>query len=51
MNRDYVMLGLYLIVIAVGAAMIERSPVLGIMQVMLGAGIFVLRLSLILKRR
>ena len=50
-KRDATMLALYLIVIAMGAVMMEREPVLGTIQIVLGAAVFGYRMYWISNRR
>lgn len=51
MSRNSVMLPLYLVVIALGAVMMQRHPILGAVQILAGAAAFGLRLHLMLKSR
>lgn len=43
-KRSAVMLALYLVVIAMGVEMVDRQPVLGTLQVIVGAALFGFRL-------
>lgn len=50
-NRTTIMMGLYLVVIAMGAAMMQSNPLLGLAQICIGALFFALRLQQIMGRK
>lgn len=51
MSRESTMMAVYLFVIALGVVMIEQRPIMGMVQILVGAGLFGLRLHRILKQR
>lgn len=48
MKSHAIMMALYLVVIAMGAVMMQRHPIMGIIQILVGTGFFGLRLHWIL---